>query len=174
MNRDHRESDDCSRFLWNWAATLGGRGAGGDVKQAADALRMRHCNRAIYAGQPLALSAGIGDIHTASARILQEIQFPLNALVDENALGEDIYVRRPNNHRRWWTRQPAGGRPLPHAGVHREGIFKGDSSPAKSSTCVLAGIVRLGYTDSIGLLDRPQSPRPAKCTSEEITPAVAD
>jgi hypothetical protein len=119
-NRDHRKSDNCSRFLWNWAATLEGRGAGGNVEQAANALRMRHCNGAIYVGQPLTLSAGIGDIHTASARILREIQFPLNALVDENAPGEDIHVWRPDNHHRWWTRNPrVGDRFLMHVFIKK-------------------------------------------------------
>ena len=50
----------------------------------------------------------------------------------------------------------------------------GDPSPAESSTGVLAGTVRLKYIDSIGQQDRPRSPRPAKYTLEEISPAVAN
>jgi hypothetical protein len=71
-NCNHRESDNCARLVWYRAATPGGGGAGGDVEQTADALRMQHRNGAIYASQPLALSAGIRDIHTAPAGILRE------------------------------------------------------------------------------------------------------
>jgi hypothetical protein len=83
-NHLHRELDNCFGFLWDRTAPLGGRGTGGNVKQATYTLWMRYCNRAFHAGQPLAISVGIGDILTASTRILQKIQFSLDTLLDEN------------------------------------------------------------------------------------------
>ncbi len=68
-----------------------------------------------HAGQPLAVSVGIGEILTASTRILKKIQLSLDTLLDENAMGEDLYVRHQNDCRRRGIIPPARGRLLPDA-----------------------------------------------------------
>ncbi len=176
LNHHHRESDNRFGFLWDRAASLGGRGTGGNVKQATYALWMGYCNGAFHVGKPLTVSVGIGDILTASTRILRKIQFSLDTLLDENAMGEDLYVRHQNDCCRRGIIPPTGGRPLPDADVFREGLPAGDAPPTELGTDILAGVIRIRHpdSDSIRHQDRLRGPRPAPEMSQEITTAVAN
>ncbi len=173
-NHHHRESDNRFGFLWDRATPLGGRGTGGNVKQAAYALWVQYCNGAIHAGQPLAVSVGIGDILTAPPRILRKIQFSLDTLLDENAVGEDLYVWHQNDCCRRGMIPPVGGRPLPDADIFQEGLPAGDAPLTESGTDILPGVIRIRHSDSVWHQDRLRGPRPAPGTSQEITTVVAN
>jgi hypothetical protein len=135
---------------------------------------MQYCNGAFHAGQPLAVSVGIGDILTAATRILRKIQLSLDTLLDENTMGEDLYVRHQNDCRRRGIKPPTGGRPLPDADVFREGLPARDAPLTESGTDILAGVIRIRHPDSIRHQDRLRGPRPAPETSQEIMTAVAN
>ncbi len=79
-------------LLWRGTASPGGGGSHCYVEQTPHALWLQNRYRAIHASQLLPVSCGTRDLIPVFAGIIQQIRAPLNTLLDEDAMGKNLYV----------------------------------------------------------------------------------